>query len=232
VEDNTMKLIGTGLILGLAALTAASVVACSSGPRATNEATTAEELACVAAATGLEACTQNLDGCVECVGNLNGLCSKTEAAFVNHDIAKGIATKPGADPVGSCYDCLWNNGCLDDTVFGDTGYECDDTGLTTGTALECHQVVNCILGSSCAQSDVATCYCGTGDPNTTCWGDPAAVVNGACHPQIARGNGFTAFAYKDGTDNITHIYDTDRAAGRADQIFACALTNACTACLQ
>jgi hypothetical protein len=178
----------------------------------------------------LAPCTSaNPTRCVQCEGNSSHLCSPTEALFVAHDIAKGLATAPGPDPAGGCYSCLYNAACIDDTTFGDTGHECEDTGLTTGTAAECRSVISCVLGSTppCAQSNVSTCYCGT---STTCSSSPSNA-NGACDTQIAQGLGF---AVTDGANISAHLLDQDHAAGRADQIFECAgaQTVPCTACLQ
>jgi hypothetical protein len=173
--------------------------------------------------------------CVQCVGNDKGAinnktCTPTEAQFVQHDIDTGKATVAGADPAGSCYDCLWNNACIDDTHFGDDAHECGDTAALTsfGTAAECQATVGCILGSSCASSALATCYCGTAGLLTTCQGNPASgPINGACASTIAAGLGF---AVTDGTDNTGKLNSTTYASGMADQIFQCALSNSCTAC--
>jgi hypothetical protein len=158
------------------------------------------------------------------------MCSPTEADFVAHDIAKGLATAPGPDPADSCYECLLGAGCLDDTVYADTDHECEDTLATFGTAAQCQTVIACILSTSCASSSVAGCYCGTAGPTTTCTGNPApGPINGACDTQVAAGLGFPV---TDGTDNTTNLTDVTRAAGKANQIFQCAHSNGCTACLQ
>jgi hypothetical protein len=179
--------------------------------------------------SNLAPCTTGTAGCVQCQGNSSNLCSPTEAAFVAHDIAKGKATAPGPDPSGSCYACLLGGGCIDDTQFADTGHECGDA-ITTGTSAQCESVISCILGSSCSSSAVSTCFCGTAGVSTACQGNPApGPINGACDTQIAAGLGFPV---TDGTDNTKNLTDTTRAAGRADQIFQCAQSNACAACLQ
>ncbi len=173
--------------------------------------------------------TAGQTGCVQCNGNSNNLCSPTEAAFVAHDIAKGKATVAGPDPSGSCYAGLLGGGCIDDTQFSDTGHECEDA-ITTGTTAQCESVISCVLGSSCASSAVSGCYCGTAGVSTACQGNPApGPINGACDAQIAAGLGF---ALTDGTDNTKNLTDTTRAAGRAAQIFQCAQSNGCAACLQ
>jgi len=180
----------------------------------------------------LAPCTTGTAGCVQCQGNTTGAtaneCTPTEAAFVAHDIAKGKATAPGPDPSGSCYACLLGGGCLDDTQFSDTGKECEDA-IATGTTAQCSTVISCILGSSCASSAVSTCYCGTASVSGACQGNPApGPINGACDTQISTGLGF---ALTDGTDNTKNLTDITRAAGRADQIFQCAQSNSCAACL-
>jgi hypothetical protein len=173
--------------------------------------------------------------CVKCglndktTGSLaNGVCTSTEAKFVQHDINKGKATGAGADPAGSCYACLAANTCLDDTHFNDQNHECGDPAMTTGTTAQCGAVLDCILASSCSGTATSVCYCGTADLLTTCQGNPANAVNGSCDAQIAAGLGFTTL---DGTDNTAHFTDGDKAAGIADQIFNCAVNAGCTACL-
>ena len=189
-----------------------------------------------AAAGPLAPCTTaGQTNCVQCAGNnkttgalANGLCTATQASFVQRDIDKGVATAAGNDPSGSCYDCLFQNTCLDDTHFGDTGRDCGDSTITTGTAAQCLAVVSCVLGSSCSASTTVACYCGTAPENTTCQGNPASAVNGVCDAQIAAGLGFST---QDGTDVTAHFTDGDKAAGVADQIFNCAVNSGCSACL-
>ena len=139
---------------------------------------------------------------------------------------KGLVTVPGPDTAGSCYTCLFNGSCINDTHFGDINHECGDT-LATGTADQCTAVVSCIFGSKCAASALSTCYCGTADLGTTCQGNPAAgPINGACAAQIAAGTGFPV---TDGTDNTSNLTNTTTAGGMGDQIFQCSLSNGCTA---
>jgi hypothetical protein len=175
-------------------------------------------------------CTQatGTTGCVACSGNASGQCTPTEAVFVAHDIATGVATAPGPDPANSCYSCLWNSGCLDDSVYDDTGQECEDPMATFGTSADCQRVLSCILASSCASRSITDCYCGTASVAGACQANPGAI-NGVCSVEIATGLGF---AVTDGTDNTQNLTDSTRAAGRADRIFQCALSNQCRACLQ
>jgi hypothetical protein len=183
--------------------------------------------------------TAGQTGCVRCEGNTSGLCTPTEADFVNYDIAnKLITAAPGtvvADPANGCYSCLFNNGCIDDNLFNDVGNECEDAPLAGGTtAAECESIISCILGSGvgttqCASVAVSACYCGTAPVSGTCQGNPAVgPINGACSAQISTG---LAFPLTDGTDVTKNFNDTTKAGGRADQIFQCAQSNACSACL-
>jgi hypothetical protein len=189
----------------------------------------------------LQPCTTvGQTNCVQCQGNdtapnANETCTPTEALVVAHDILKGKVTAPGPDGTGSkaaatsCYSCLFNGGCLDDTHFSDTGKECEDA-LAGGTAAQCQAVMTCVFGSDCASSAVNVCYCGTSNLATTCKGNPAAgPINGSCDTQIAAALGFPL---TDGTDNTGHLTDTTLAGGKADQIFQCALSNNCTAVCQ
>jgi hypothetical protein len=173
----------------------------------------------------LSACTgTSTTGCVQCDGNASGICSPTEANFVNYDITKKRVTAPGVDAAGSCYECLLGAGCLDDTKFSDSGHECEDS-ISTGTTAQCESTIACILGSACASSAVSTCFCGTASLSGACQGNPApGPINGSCDTQIAAGLGFPV---TDGTDNTKNLTDTTRAAGRADQLFQCSLSNNC-----
>jgi hypothetical protein len=170
--------------------------------------------------------------CVQCQGNdmapnANKTCTPTEAAIVAHDITAGHSTAAGPSPAGSCYTCLYNGGCIDDTHYGDTDHECEDS-LAVGTAAECEDALACIFSSKCGATAVEICYCGTAVLSTTCQGNPATgPINGACDSQIATGDGF---AVTDGTDNTAHLTDITRAGGKAVQIFQCSLTNSCAAC--
>jgi hypothetical protein len=154
---------------------------------------------------------------VECQGNSNGVCTPTEALFVQQDITADIATAPGPDPSGGCYSCLLGNDCIDDS-HGDTGNECGDaTSITTGTSSECISTVSCVLSSACAAQSVSICYCGTAPTTTTCNSDPSAE-NGSCASAIAAGSGF---AQADGPDILENLTNTAEASGMAMQIFEC-----------
>jgi hypothetical protein len=177
-------------------------------------------------------------GCVQCqynngagssLPNADQVCTPTEAALVEHDIASALATAPGPDPNGSCYQCAALSGCLDDSQFADTGHECEDlTGA--GDPAACQATLACILASSCGATALSTCYCGTAPVSGSC----AAVgssnaANGACVNAEAAGLGFAA---NDGLDILKNFTSTTLPAGVANNIFQCATSNGCTACLQ
>jgi len=193
-------------------------------------------------------CTANsLPGsCVKCQGNTSGICTPTEADFVQHDITAGLATVAGNDPSTGCYSCLLAGGCVDSSSA--TGNECEDnsgaSAYVSGTTVaECEAVVQCILGSGtgaaqCASSSVGTCYCGAGVTNATCAGGSsttpdvcsttAGPIKGVCATQIAAGLGFPC---GDGADIAPNFNTTNLAGGRANQLFTCANSNSCTQCL-
>jgi hypothetical protein len=166
--------------------------------------------------------------CVPCSGNNSGICTPTEAIFVQRDIDEGFANVDGGDNLSNgCYSCLYNAACLDSDALGVTGHECADA-LDVGTAAECLATLSCINGSNCASAQVVTCYCGTASPTTTCYGT-ASQANGSCASEIAAGNGF---AVADGVDNLTDLTNKTYASGKADQIYQCAHSNSCTMCTQ
>jgi hypothetical protein len=216
-----------------------------------------------AAKGGLAPCTSaeaGLTDCVSCQGNAAGICTPTEAQFVQYDIDNKLVTAPGSDTSSAdsgagpkspatetCYECLVAWSCIDDTVHGDTGNECEDNsgpyaygimdnGFVSTPAM-CEAVLSCILGSGvgatqCAATTTGECYCGT-DPNTTCasgtFSAPVpAGVNGVCATQIAAGLGFPV---GDGADIPVGLATVSRAAGRATQIFTCAISADCANCL-
>jgi hypothetical protein len=199
---------------------------------------------------GLVPCTTaGQTGCVKCYGNslttgslANGLCTATEAYFVQHDIDKGyisaagndenVAAEATMDPTAmTCYQCLYDSTCIDDTHYNDTGHECADTAVTIGTAANCEAAISCVLAHSCSGTAISACYCGTAGLTTTCQGNPNSA-NGACDSQIATAVGFSTM---DGTDVLAHFTDNNRAGGVANQIFNCAINGiygSCTKCLQ
>jgi hypothetical protein len=190
---------------------------------------------------GLLPCTTaSQTGCVPCAGNATGICTPTEAAFVQQDIDQGNATAAGGDSATGCYPCLFMNGCIDDTVFPDTDHECGDlsgtfgAGAQSGTADSalCLDTLACILQTSCTAvagtSEISNCYCGPTHDGTAC-ASAGSAVNGACLTPEVNGLGFDV---SDNTDILKNFTDTALPTGMANQILQCAISNACTACLQ
>jgi hypothetical protein len=167
--------------------------------------------------------TAGQTGCVACSGNAGGACSATEAAFVQHDIAAGHAATT------DCYSCMLNAGCIDDTVFGDTGHECEDLSGTFGpngktSSSLCAATVQCVFQTSCETNDIAECFCGIGVSSAAC--QTIATPTGPCYAQEVEGLGFS-----DDTHVLQNYADQSRPAGMANQLFACAKSNNCNACL-
>jgi hypothetical protein len=184
-------------------------------------------------------CAASQVTCSNNAANTNGVCTATEAAFVNLDLASGATTAAGdaTTNAASCYACLVTNHCVDvGTHF--TGRECEDlTGTFTNAtatvpaASTCDAVVSCVTATSCAASDSSFCYCGTGGgPSTQCvTAAGGAAANGPCISQEVAG---LPDAQTDTSDNVGTFYGTKSdPSGLANDIFACATTNSCTQCL-
>ena len=177
-------------------------------------------------------------GCVQCqynngaggtLPNTTQLCTPTEAALVQHDIATGSATAPGPDPSGSCYACAASSGCLDDSAFNDKGNECEDLA-GAGSASACEATLHCVLGSSCGTTAISACFCGTAPVSGSCAASgPSNAANGACMTLEAAGLGF---ASSDGLDVLKNFTSTTLPSGVANNIFQCAASNSCDACLK
>jgi hypothetical protein len=214
-------------------------------PDAKADSATAE--AGVDASGGLAPCTAaNPTNCVGCFGSDNNVCSTTEALFVSLDIAKGIVTSPGVEPmddVNNCYSCLVDNSCLDSPSMAVSGKECEDlsgnfangSGASVPATATCQAVVSCIVGPAGQQCGSSAnglnfCYCGTGGgPSSQCQGANAPMVNGACVNQEVAG---FAYAKTDASDILAHFGTKSQPSGIANNIFACAVSNSCTQCLQ
>jgi hypothetical protein len=193
--------------------------------------------------------------CVSCQGNsadggIGGLCTPTEALFVELDIARGSVTdagselydpnNPGVPAASGCYGCLYNNGCIDDTTFGDMDKECGDLpggdfasgdGTTDAYSALCLATLQCILGSGCALTNGGSdnCYCGSGggSPGQCLKSGPA--TNGVCKGPETDGFKFTP---NDSTDILKNYSDNAEPSGVANQIFVCANGEGCLQCLQ
>ncbi len=193
--------------------------------------------------------------CVSCQGNSTdggsgGLCTPTEALLVELDIARGSVTDAGAEPydpnnpadpaASGCYACLYNNGCIDDTTFGDVDKECGDLpdgdfasgdGTTDAYSTLCLATLQCILGDGCASTSGGStnCYCGSGGGSPSQCPKNGPATNGACKSPETDGFKFTP---SDSTDILKNYYDNTEPSGVANQIFVCANSDGCLQCLQ
>ena len=184
--------------------------------------------------------------CVNCMPyNTSGLCTATEAQFVQLDIDAGLATTAGEDPGSGCYSCLVNAGCLDDNEFGDVGHECgvgpggttsdlpatfvNGSGVSVDSTSTCLATIQCILSTACgttANGGLTNCYCGTeGGGPTAC--STATSVNGACEAQELAG-----FSHTDNSDIVNKDFtNTLEPSGMANEIFSCG-KETCVQCFQ
>jgi hypothetical protein len=173
--------------------------------------------------------------CVECSGSTGGVCTPTEAIFVQYDISQGIATPSGGDGAG-CYSCLVSGSCLDDPRHHVAGRECGDlpgdfdAGAGAGQLQSslCLAAVQCIAQTSCDQANlndgISYCYCGAGGGSPTNCETHGASANGACFTPETLG---FRYAPTDGTDIVSNFNDTSQPSGLANQIFTCAQANTC-----
>ncbi len=216
---------------------------CPAAPAGSTETCTAG--VCGAAAAPPTVCTTTPCAAsqVTCSNNstvTDGHCTQTEADFAAIDIASGADTAGGDATVNpaSCYACLVNADCLDNgTHF--TGRECEDFGTgtfvnastTVNSATTCDSVVSCVISSHCATTDNSFCYCGNGGgPSSACV--TTAGGNAANGPCIAQEVAGLPDAQTDTADNVGTFYGTKAdPSGRANDIFACALSAGCTQCL-
>jgi hypothetical protein len=123
---------------------------------------------------------------VMCNGNTahQNVCTPTEALIVAEDIAQNKLTNGQLSATRSCYECLRNNGGLDDDLVAtDKGNECGDvTGSATLTGetdtQACLDTLTCMIAHSCdTASPPSQCLCGTA-AGSACL--TAGAANGPC----------------------------------------------------
>jgi hypothetical protein len=154
-------------------------------------------------------------------------CSATELALWQKDQDTALT---------SCLNCLLVMGCLNDSL-GDTGNECEDpfTGAGAGeTTSECVAALQCDIGVSNlfgtvspapANGAVINAYCGVGVTPTNCTATATSPM-GACVAPITAG--FPA-SFTPSTI-VSNLGIKTYAAGRANAIIACGISNLCTTC--
>lgn len=158
------------------------------------------------------ACPATGPGSITCTPGGNTVCTPTEAAIVNLvDVPRNNLTAAGqlqpcnatagvCATTSSCYACLVNNDCIDNSVNGDTNKECGDLGASTAATLStsealkgattpteaCLNVLGCFVGSGCATANPpGACYCGT-ESGASC---QTNAGNGPCLGQVIDGLG-------------------------------------------
>jgi hypothetical protein len=191
--------------------------------------------------------TAGQTNCVQCPGSTDGVCTTTEAIFVNIDITNhAVTSNTPDDNMNGCYQCMLNGSCIDSPSEHQSDLECEDLGTATFTdgtmptqtgaaATLCDDAISCVVGTTgngCALNaeGEAFCYCGSGPGSTI--GDcdsTGSAVNGACLSTLTLGYKYTE---TDTSDVLPHLTDNAEPSGKAMAILSCAGTNDCTQCLQ
>jgi hypothetical protein len=206
--------------------------------------------------SGVVPCTTaSQTNCVPCDGNTSNLCTPTEALVVNRDIAKG-SVEDGGLRADSCYECLYNAGCIDDDVLGDSNHECGDLTGTVGSGGQasetqtqaCLTTLGCIFGSGCqnakAQNDGGTdgidnCYCGSNfltasTCNNYAGSGATPAPNGSCAQDELDGLGLASSV--PGSVALLPFTTRSSGSGMANAIFLCAGSNSgtfkCPSCFE
>jgi hypothetical protein len=198
--------------------------------------------------------------CVKCTGNTahGSACTPTEQIIVNLDIQNGYVTGSQLSEL-SCYECLFQSGCIDDDKYHDVNHECGDLSGTVGagdqsletktqaclTALACEFASGCqnAAGQNPGASDgIRNCFCGSNNPTaagcaaapTIAAGPAAMAPNGSCAQAELDGLGDTT-----STSNATVIAGLmigTTGTGMANNILVCAGANtgafSCPSCFQ
>jgi hypothetical protein len=192
---------------------------------------------------------------VTCPNETGGVCTQTEAAFIQLDINSNVITGAGPAYTGNpskagptCLSCLVASSCVDNPAHAIKLRECDDfTGsFTAGDGnvstknAACLATLNCMIGTtgmSCAANAAGDsfCYCGLGGfagvGPSSCTGTNDTAVNGSCLTQEANGFTYPEFDALDIGNNFTDISGAN-PSGIANQILTCAQGNNCNSCLQ
>jgi tetratricopeptide (TPR) repeat protein len=153
--------------------------------------------------------TAGQTNCVQCPGSTDGVCTTTEAIFVNIDITNhAVTSNTPDDNMNGCYQCMLNGSCIDSPSEHQSDLECEDLGTATFTdgtmptqtgaaATLCDDAISCVVGTTgngCALNaeGEAFCYCGSGPGSTI--GDcdsTGSAVNGACLSTLTLGYKYT-----------------------------------------
>lgn len=155
--------------------------------------------------------------------NSGGSCSTTEAMFDGH--------------YAGCYSCMVNNYCLDSSLWGVTGQECEDLvgvaqgGARAGTSRKqiCYDLISCMFRTGCGSIDVDECYCGSMN-GAACAVGPSANTNGLCKQQELD----AVEMFDDGPNGVAAaaLSNTSLAGGMANMLASCADGNNCYMCTE
>jgi hypothetical protein len=140
------------------------------------------------------------------------------------------------DTTGGCLDCMFQQGCLDDTI-GDSVQECEDSGgtagITSGTEGQCLATLRCLVGAgadgeltrSPARGLTVNAYCGDQMISPGCTGTPGP--KGEC--AAAEKAGYPA-SFSPGSI-IQSFGRRTYASGMANAIVNCAISSKCASCI-
>jgi hypothetical protein len=179
--------------------------------------------------------------CVSCpaIAANNGVCTPTEAVFVQVDITTGTVTGSGPDDASAgCYQCVVGAECLDTSRIhtqecGDlTGNFTNGSGASVDAASTCVATLECIAGpagANCANNSdgLSYCYCGAGGGAATNCTSHGMAADGPCFAQEVAG---FMFPPTDATDIVVNFTDSTEPSGQANSILDCVQSNGCTAC--
>lgn len=144
-------------------------------------------------------------------------CTSTEQLFADYSL--------------DCYACMVSVSVLDDGIFGDIGYECDDVagvaqrGAQAGQtrASLCRQVIQCALANP--ESDPALLYCGTLGNSGCCTSPYPSKADGPCKAiELAAAEHLST----DAPSSVApDLFNPRLGAGQANTMFAQAQANGC-----
>jgi hypothetical protein len=239
IEDAGATIDAQGDVVAEAAPPEASVEETGAPDTGTSETDTgvAETGAGTEAGGAVVPCTvSGQTNCVECSGSTGGICTPTEAVFVQYDISQGMASPSGGDL--GCYSCLVSGACLDDPRHHVTDRECGDLtgnyssdggGAGQPQSSLCLATVECILQTSCDQGGpqddgISYCYCGGGGGSPSNCETNGSSANGPCFGPETLG---FPYAPTDSTDIVNNFNDYSQPSGLANQISTCSIANMC-----
>ena len=198
---------------------------------------------------GMVPCTQaGQTNCVPCDGSDGGVCTPTEALFMQIDLNAGLdpnynqpyvcdacndCSPVAGTPPSSCYACMTMTACLPLVTRRRGGHDCSqvppaDGGSADAAASECLTALACMLATGCGANPagIGFCYCGLGGGETVSCASQGALANGPCFLQEAAGFPYVA---TDASDVLLNYTDPTLPSGAANDIIDCLVEN-CPQC--